>query len=77
MIQGNRWIVSLWTATPKNQPALDYTELDPDYIPQNISYIPRPQHTEYTDIEVGEEDYPQPIEVPGEHFPMQKRESDI
>lgn len=30
---GNRWIASLWTATPHQQPALDYTELQDIYVP--------------------------------------------
>lgn len=31
---GNRWIVSLWTATPHRQPPLDYTELQTISVPQ-------------------------------------------
>lgn len=54
---GNRWLVSLWTATPHKQPSLDYTELkyvhiqrpQPDYeqypsAPPTYERTP-PQHT--------------------------------
>ncbi|KAJ8976352.1 hypothetical protein NQ317_005570, partial [Molorchus minor] len=37
----NRWIVSLWTATPHQQPPLDYTELE------NVHISPQQQHTNY------------------------------
>lgn len=38
---GNRWIVSLWTATPHNQPPLDLTELEEvgSFYPKSVSYI--------------------------------------
>lgn len=36
---GNRWIVSLWTATPHKQPPLDLTELEDvrSFQPINVS----------------------------------------
>lgn len=62
--------MSLWTATPARQPALDYTELNPDIIQKYYT------HKEPTDIETGPLEYPkrqpdiQPLETP-------KIESDI
>lgn len=34
---GNRWLVSIWSATPHNQPPLDFTEL------QDVSSFQTPQ----------------------------------
>ncbi|XP_065171755.1 uncharacterized protein wrm1 [Atheta coriaria] len=49
---GNRWIVSLWTATPHLQPSLDYSELDPKFIPSKVvTELPR-DVTQYSDLEV-------------------------
>ncbi|XP_025832534.1 uncharacterized protein LOC108744286 [Agrilus planipennis] len=57
---GNRWIISLWTATPHNQPSLDYTELELVDIPSVAPtvYQPAPQeqqttvqHSEYLELQ--------------------------
>lgn len=75
---GNRWIVSLWTATPHKQPALDYTELE--YVTSS-----RPQVVEYH-LPVHSDYPPSPPEYPpaqlqyskeAEAFELQKRESAI
>lgn len=58
---GNRWIVSLWTATPHNQPALDYTELETISVPN-------------TEV-VYEAQAPPQSEV--QYLDLRKRESDI
>ncbi|KAF5278118.1 hypothetical protein FQR65_LT03634 [Abscondita terminalis] len=68
---GNRWLVSLWTATPHNQPSLDYTELE---------WVHTENPKDYEQFETRSEvDYgyiPQPIEP--EVFELQqKRESEI
>lgn len=36
---GNRWIVSLWTATPHQNPPLDLTELEDvsSFYPKSVS----------------------------------------
>jgi len=47
---GNRWLISLWTATPHNQPALDYSELDPSVVPQVVVESPK-DVTVYSDVE--------------------------
>lgn len=39
---GNRWIVSLWTATPHKQPSLDYTELE--YVQIDTPPAQRPRY---------------------------------
>ncbi|KAG5872920.1 hypothetical protein JTB14_031078 [Gonioctena quinquepunctata] len=61
---GNRWIVSLWTATPHQQPALDYTELQDISVPS----VPR-QHVIYH--------HPPETPPPQEFLELKKRESDI
>ncbi|CAH1179338.1 unnamed protein product [Phaedon cochleariae] len=60
---GNRWIASLWTATPHKQPALDYTELQDisTQTPQVVYH--HPPH--------------QPSAPPQQYLELQKRESDI
>lgn len=77
-LSGNRWIVSLWTATPHKQPALDYTELE--YVTSS-----RPQVVEYH-LPVHSDYPPSPPEYPpaqlqyskeAEAFELQKRESAI
>lgn len=82
---GNRWIASLWTATPHQQPALDYTEVDPDLIPQKVVYE---TPAEYQDVELGQPRH-QPVlyspkhqvQQAAEYLEMQQqqksRESDI
>lgn len=61
---GNRWITSLWTATPHQQPPLDYTELEVISIPSQAVYIPEPLPSH-------------PQEEIVEYRELQKRESDI
>lgn len=38
---GNRWLVSIWSATPHKQPPLDLTELERGYIPVNKQSDPQ------------------------------------
>ncbi|KAF2884640.1 hypothetical protein ILUMI_21527 [Ignelater luminosus] len=56
---GNRWIVSLWTATPHKQPSLDYTELRYVYIP------PQPQPP----TQPGQAEFEAPTPPPAYHLP--------
>ncbi|XP_067003270.1 uncharacterized protein [Anabrus simplex] len=38
---GNRWLVSIWTKTPHQQPPLDITELEKCYVvPQKVYELP-------------------------------------
>ncbi|KAI8120863.1 hypothetical protein FF38_05430 [Lucilia cuprina] len=38
---GNRWLVSIWSATPHNQPPLDFTELKDAKYFQSLQPAPR------------------------------------
>ncbi|RZB40132.1 hypothetical protein BDFB_001730 [Asbolus verrucosus] len=54
---GNRWIASLWTATPHQQPPLDLTELKAVQIPHQIVYLPPPsEKVEYRELQKRESD---------------------
>lgn len=64
-ISGNRWLVSLWTATPHNQPSLDYTEL------QDIQVVHQ-QQVVYHHPPTAPVDPPQV-----QYLELKKRESDI
>lgn len=73
---GNRWLVSIWSATPHKQPPLDLTELNIDNLPTEY-YI-----QEYHDILQYESDLPpsisrQPLTSSQEYLELHKRESDI
>lgn len=62
---GNRWIISLWTSTPHNQPSLDYTELqDIQVVPQQQVVYHHPTSTPSAPAQV-------------EYLELKKRESDI
>ncbi|XP_057671585.1 uncharacterized protein LOC130903484 [Diorhabda carinulata] len=61
---GNRWIVSLWTSTPHQQPSLDYTELQGIEIQKPIVYYS--EHQPATSPK-----------LPSQYLELQKRESDI
>lgn len=39
---GNRWLVTIWTKTPHNQTALDYTELEKGIVPVPRTFPTRP-----------------------------------
>ncbi|XP_017780282.1 PREDICTED: uncharacterized protein LOC108565370 [Nicrophorus vespilloides] len=73
---GNRYILSLWTATPHKQPPLDCTELNPSVIPTSIvTELPR-STTEYSDLEFPQSTSTRPIEyLELQH--QKSRESDI
>ncbi|KAK5642941.1 hypothetical protein RI129_009108 [Pyrocoelia pectoralis] len=76
---GNRWLVSLWTATPHNQPSLDYTELQwvNSEKPKAYNNYPPPPSPLQPRKEVGFV-YPPPQPVEPELFELQqKRESAI
>ncbi|XP_026480555.1 uncharacterized protein LOC113387011 [Ctenocephalides felis] len=52
---GNRWLVSIWSATPHKQPPLDYTELEAGYKAPVITNVHHhyPEHisTQYTELQ--------------------------
>jgi len=84
---GNRWLVSIWSSTPHNQPPLDFTELkDASYFQQ---FHP-PAQIFNVDVEAQEVPIHQPQRPPRpegrslhqqrqreEYVELQKRESDI
>lgn len=75
---GNRWIVSIWSATPHKQPPLDFTELEANYQP--VHYV-HPYPDEYREVHKREE-VPasfsqQPLTTSQEYLELHKRESDI
>ncbi|XP_026326283.1 uncharacterized protein LOC113234982 [Hyposmocoma kahamanoa] len=75
---GNRWIVSIWSATPHKQPPLDFTELEANYQP--VHYV-HPYPDEYHEVHKREE-VPasfsrQPLTTSQEYLELHKRESDI
>ncbi|XP_045464770.1 uncharacterized protein LOC123674013 [Harmonia axyridis] len=56
---GNRWLVSLWTATPHQQPPLDYTELKVISVPKDNSELPPTlefHRVEYSELQKRESD---------------------
>ncbi|CAH2104043.1 unnamed protein product [Euphydryas editha] len=77
---GNRWIVSIWSATPHKQPPLDFTELESQY--QEVKYD-HPYHSEeYQDLHRPGSEVPasisrQPLTSSQEYLELHKRESDI
>ena len=75
---GNRWLVSLWTATPHNQPSLDYTELNwvQTHKPEVHDYQDNPAPLPVNPSEIGFRFPPQPIEPEFLEL-QQKRESAI
>ncbi|XP_026747629.1 uncharacterized protein LOC113508745 [Trichoplusia ni] len=78
---GNRWIVSIWSATPHKQPPLDFTELESNY--SQVHYV-HPYRDNSSD---GRGDIPghnipssisqQPLTSSQEYLELHKRESDI
>ncbi|KAG6443146.1 uncharacterized protein LOC115455756 isoform X2 [Manduca sexta] len=76
---GNRWLVSIWSATPHKQPPLDFTELNIDKVP--IQVVLPPQTEEYLDIGRHESELTsisrQPLTSSQEYLELHKRESDI
>nr|CAH7757777.1 unnamed protein product [Callosobruchus chinensis] len=68
---GNRWIVSLWTATPHQQPSLDYTEL------QDISIVPEQKIIYQHQHPVVYQHAQGPTVPPEETYELKKRESAI
>lgn len=56
-IAGNRYIVSLWTATPHQQPPLDLTELQEVIPRQQVVYAPLPaEKVQFLDLQKRESD---------------------
>ncbi|XP_044758300.1 uncharacterized protein LOC123316333 [Coccinella septempunctata] len=56
---GNRWLISLWTATPHQQPPLDYTELKIISVAKENSKLPpspQSQKVEYSELQKRESD---------------------
>lgn len=83
---GNRWLVSLWTATPHKQPPIDLTELkdaghfytprlqdDVEYISE---YVPAQHHREQARQHHHHHHHPSQHHEE-EFVELQKRESDI
>ncbi|KAJ8737948.1 hypothetical protein PYW08_000543 [Mythimna loreyi] len=77
---GNRWLVSIWSATPHKQPPLDFTELESNF--QQVHYV-HPygdDSEEYRDIHkhsVPPSVSQQPLTSSQEFLELHKRESDI
>ncbi|GBP89565.1 hypothetical protein EVAR_58225_1 [Eumeta japonica] len=73
---GNRWLISIWSATPHKQPPLDLTELGSNF--ESVQYV----HQYHSEI-YHEQEYPrtsisqQPLTSSQDYLEMQKRESDI
>ncbi|CAG9858200.1 unnamed protein product [Phyllotreta striolata] len=65
---GNRWLVALWTATPHQQPSLDYTELE------SVEVVHHRQT--HRGVPTVFERPPSPNEPP-QYLELQKRESEI
>ncbi|XP_061391165.1 uncharacterized protein LOC133326553 isoform X2 [Musca vetustissima] len=55
---GNRWLVSIWSATPHKQPPLDLTEL------KDASYFQK--------LQPAQRIFPEDIEAQGEEVPIQQ-----
>ncbi|XP_045784956.1 uncharacterized protein LOC123880713 [Maniola jurtina] len=70
---GNRWIVSIWSATPHKQPPLDFTELESQY--QYVQYSYPEDRTEYREVPASVSR--QPLTASQEYLELHKRESDI
>ncbi|XP_041987580.1 uncharacterized protein LOC121739279 [Aricia agestis] len=75
---GNRWLVSVWTATPHKQPPLDLTELESQVT--HVQYV-HPYHSEqYQEVRLTEAPASisrQPLTASQEFLELHKRESDI
>ncbi|XP_023937787.1 uncharacterized protein LOC112045726 isoform X2 [Bicyclus anynana] len=73
---GNRWIVSIWSATPHKQPPLDFTELE-----RQNQYIQPKDNATYHDFHRQTQGQTslsrQPLTASQEYLELQKRESDI
>uniref|UniRef100_A0A6P4E7K3 Uncharacterized protein LOC108037376 n=1 Tax=Drosophila rhopaloa TaxID=1041015 RepID=A0A6P4E7K3_DRORH len=68
---GNRWLVSIWSATPHNQPPLDLTEL------KDASYFSRLHPTTHQqvfpdDVLIGVDDL-EPVHSPHHHHQQQQQ----
>ncbi|KAL0851703.1 hypothetical protein ABMA28_000029 [Loxostege sticticalis] len=77
---GNRWIVSIWSATPHKQPPLDFTELEGQH--QHVQYVHQFHAEEYHDIHKRDTEFvpsvsQQPLTSSQEYLELHKRESDI
>lgn len=77
---GNRWLVSIWSATPHKQPPLDLTELESNF--QQVHYV-HPYSEDSEDYSKGpQHNLPpsasqQPLTSSQEYLELHKRESDI
>ncbi|CAB3248477.1 unnamed protein product [Arctia plantaginis] len=77
---GNRWLVSIWSATPHKQPPLDFTELESNF--QEVHYIHRFNDSSEDYREAHRQAVPpsvsqQPLTSSQEYLELHKRESDI
>lgn len=73
IISGNRWVISLWSSTPHNQPPLDLSELESNRIIETNTEPRRNIHIE----EIGPSTSRQPLTSSQEYLELHKRESDI
>lgn len=69
---GNRWIVSIWSATPHKQPPLDLTELEANYQPVHYAH---PYPDEYHEV-LKREEVPA-LTTSQEYLELHQRESNI
>lgn len=67
---GNRWLVSIWSATPHKQPPLDYTELSDGWVAARTR-SPAEGRFGPTSVSL------QPLTASRERLDLHKRESDI
>ncbi|XP_045510085.1 uncharacterized protein LOC123705382 [Colias croceus] len=74
---GNRWIVSIWSATPHKQPPLDIVELDTISIKADLNTYPQAYEVIQKHFEVAASKSRQPITSSQEYLELHKRESDI
>ncbi|XP_028169485.1 uncharacterized protein LOC114359340 [Ostrinia furnacalis] len=77
---GNRWIVSIWSATPHKQPPLDFTELEGQH--NQVQYVHQFHGEEYHDLHKHESEFvpsvsQQPLTSQLSYLELHKRESDI
>jgi spore maturation protein CgeB len=66
---GNRWIQSLWTVTPHNNPPLDLSELE-----KGIKTYKSDTHEV---VQYHQEEIERGTQQPQQYMELQKRESDI
>ncbi|XP_014366355.2 uncharacterized protein LOC106717144 isoform X1 [Papilio machaon] len=71
---GNRWIVSIWSATPHRQPPLDFTEIEVHGQPFQFASYPT---KDYQEVHKSESVVPSISQQPLTYLDLHERESDI